>query len=421
MLKPSLDISSDTFREIFQGAAEGILMVDSHGKIQLANPVSEKMFGYEPGELDGKSIEILLPSQVRANHVSHREHFNTNPSPRRMGIGRDLMATRKDGVEFPVEVSLSYQNIKGTFMVMAFVIDITERKKAEEALKRSEEQLLVYAAELEKKVSARTEELKKSIDELRNTNQSLQEQIKERKKAEDEVNKALERERELNELKTKFVSIASHEFRTPLSTVLSSVSLVSQYKDRGDLEKIDKHIQRIKSSVNHLTSILNDFLSLGKLEEGKTDINPESIDLHYFFTEIQEETKPTLKEGQELVINNKLDKKTITSDKRILRNILFNLITNGSKYSGEGKKIYLTLQRLNGELMLEIRDEGFGIPKNEQKHLFERFFRASNVSNIQGTGLGLNIVKRYVDLLEGKIAFTSEEGKGSTFTIIIPE
>jgi signal transduction histidine kinase len=173
--------------------------------------------------------------------------------------------------------------------------------------------------------------------------------------------------------------------------------------------------------VNHLTSILNDFLSLGKLEEGKTDINPESIDLHYFFTEIQEETKPTLKEGQELVINNKLDKKTITSDKRILRNILFNLITNGSKYSGEGKKIYLTFQKLNGELMLEIRDEGFGIPKNEQKHLFERFFRASNVSNIQGTGLGLNIVKRYVDLLEGKIVFTSEEGKGSTFTIIIPE
>jgi PAS domain S-box-containing protein len=424
MQKPSSDISftsSDTFREIFQSAAEGILMVDAKGKIQLANPVSERMFGYGPGELEGKSIEVLLPASVRSGHVHHREHFNKNPSPRRMGIGRDLMATRKDGVEFPVEVSLSYQNIKGAFMVMAFVIDITERKKAEEALKRSEEQLLVYAAELEKKVSARTEELKKSVDDLRNTNQSLQEQIKERKKAEDEVHKALERERELNELKTKFVSIASHEFRTPLSTVLSSVSLVSQYKDRGDLEKIDKHIQRIKSSVNHLTSILNDFLSLGKLEEGKTDINPESIDLHYFFTEIQEETKPTLKEGQELVIHNKLDKKTITSDKRILRNILFNLITNGSKYSQEGKKIYLTLQKLNGELILEIRDEGFGIPKYEQKHLFERFFRASNVSNIQGTGLGLNIVKRYVDLLEGKIAFTSEEGKGSTFTIIIPE
>jgi PAS domain S-box-containing protein len=111
------------------------------------------MFGYGPGELEGKSIEILLPSQLRSNHVHHREHFNSNPSPRRMGIGRDLMATRKDGVEFPVEISLSHQNIKGAFMVMAFVIDITERKKAEEALKRSEEQLLVYAAELEKRLA----------------------------------------------------------------------------------------------------------------------------------------------------------------------------------------------------------------------------------------------------------------------------
>ena len=424
MQKPAFDISltsSDTFREIFHSAAEGILMVNAQGKIQLANPVVERMFGYEPGELEGKAVEILLPSQVRANHVHHRDHFTTNPSPRRMGVGRDLMAIRKDGVEFPVEISLSYQNIKDTFMVMAFVIDITERKKVEEALKRSEEQLLVYAAELEKKVSTRTEELRKSVDELKNANQSLQEQIIERKKAEEEVYKALERERELNELKTKFVSIASHEFRTPLSTVLSSVSLVSQYKDRGDLGKIDKHIQRIKSSVNHLTSILNDFLSLGKLEEGKTDVNHESIDLQYFFTEIQEETKSTLREGQNLIIINKLEKKTITSDKRILRNILFNLITNASKYSEEGRKIYLKLQMLNGEFMLEIRDEGFGIPKNEQKHLFERFFRASNVSNIQGTGLGLNIVKRYVDLLEGKITFISEEGKGSTFTIIIPE
>ena len=413
--------SSDTFREIFQSSAEGILMVDAKGIIQLANPVSERIFGYDPGGLIGKSIEVLLPHQLRGSHVHHREHFNANPSPRRMGVGRDLMAMRKDGTEFPVEVSLSYQNIKGVFMVMAFVIDITERKKAEEALKRSEEQLLVYAAELEKKVTERTEELKKSVTDLEHTNQFLQEQIKERRKAEEEVKKALDRERELNELKTKFVSIASHEFRTPLSTVLSSASLVAQYKERGDLDKIDKHILRIKSSVNHLTSILNDFLSLGKLEEGKTEITKESIDISFFFAEIQEELHPILKEGQQLIIENHLDHKNITTDKRILRNILFNLLTNASKYSDEHKKILLTCKRHHHELVLEIRDEGIGIPGTEQKHLFDRFFRASNVTNIQGTGLGLNIVKRYLDLLEGKIHYTSEEGKGSTFTITIPE
>lgn len=413
--------SSDTFREIFQSSAEGILMVDAQGIIQLANPVSERIFGYNPGALVGKSIEVLLPQKLRHNHVHHREHFNAKPSPRRMGVGRDLMAIRKDGTEFPVEVSLSYQNIKGVFMVMAFVIDITERKKAEEALKRSEEQLLVYAAELEKKVTERTEELNKSVTDLENTNQFLQEQIKERRKAEEEVKKALDRERELNELKTKFVSIASHEFRTPLSTVLSSASLVAQYKERGDLDKIDKHILRIKSSVNHLTSILNDFLSLGKLEEGKTEITKELFDINFFFAEIQEEINPILKEGQQLLLENHLDHKNITSDKRILRNILFNLLTNASKYSKEHKKIQLICKRQHHELVLEIRDEGIGIPETEQKHLFERFFRASNVTNIQGTGLGLNIIKRYLDLLHGKIHYTSEEGKGSTFTIIIPE
>jgi len=424
MQKPPLEIAftdSETFREIFLSASEGILMVNGEGVIQLANPVSETMFGYGSGELVNKSVDILLPKQLRQNHVHQRQHFSDHPSPRKMGVGRDLMAVRKDGTEFPVEISLSHQQIKGVFMVMAFIIDITERKKAEEALKRSEEQLLVYAAELEKKVTLRTEELKESVVNLENANRFLQQQIKERKKAEEDVKNALDRERELNELKTKFVSIASHEFRTPLSTVLSSASLVSQYKERGDLDKIDKHVQRIKSSVNHLTSILNDFLSLGKLEEGKTEINKELIDLNYFFTEIQEEIHSILKDGQQLIIHNKLDKKPILTDKRILRNILFNLLTNASKYSDEGKEIHLTCQKQHSTLVLEIKDQGIGIPKSEEKHLFERFFRASNVTNIQGTGLGLNIVKRYIDLLNGEIDYTTEEGKGSTFTIILPE
>jgi PAS domain S-box-containing protein len=412
--------SSDTFREIFQGSAEGILIVDANGIIQLANPVSERMFGYEPGELMGQQMEILIPRSARNAHKLHREEFNSNPAPRRMGMGRDLMAIRKDGREFPVEVSLSYQKVKNAIMVMAFVIDITERKKAEEALKRSEEQLLVYAAELERKVQLRTEALNKSVAELEFANMVLQEQIKERKKAEEDTKKSLEKERELNELKTKFVSIASHEFRTPLSTVLSSASLVAQYKEKGDFDKIDKHIQRIKSSVNHLTAILNDFLSLGRLEEGKIEVIPETILVDEFIKEIKEELKPILKEGQEIMATCQWENTSIMSDRRLLRNILFNLISNASKYSSTHKNIYLSCKREENNMILAVRDEGIGIPQNEVKHLFERFFRASNVTNIQGTGLGLNIVGRYVDLLQGKIDFTSQEGKGSTFTVTLP-
>jgi PAS domain S-box-containing protein len=412
--------TSDTFREIFQGSAEGILMVDADGIIQLANPVSERIFGYLPGELIGKPLEVLLPLRYHARHVEFRRMFHDNPAPRRMGAGRDLVAQRKDGTEFPVEVSLSYKEINKLFVVVAFIIDISERKKSEEALRRSEEQLLVYAAELEKKVHIRTEALNKLIEDLEKANLFLQEQIAERKKAEEDTKKALDRERELNELKTKFVSIASHEFRTPLSSVLSSASLIGQYAKKGDLDKIDKHVQRIKSSVNHLTAILNDFLSLGRLEEGRVEINNESVDYTEYLQELVEEVKPLLKEGQHIQTDYDLAQRVLQLDKRVMRNILFNLISNASKYSSANKTIYITSRSVDHSLEIAIQDEGIGIPEGDIKHMFERFFRASNVSNIQGTGLGLNIVKRYVDLLGGSIDFNSLEGKGSTFTVTLP-
>jgi signal transduction histidine kinase len=305
-------------------------------------------------------------------------------------------------------------------VVVAFIIDISERRKAEEQLKRSEEELLVYAAELEKKVHIRTEALNRLVEDLEKANLFLQEQIAERKKAEEETRKALDRERELNELKSRFVSIASHEFRTPLSSVLSSASLIAQYKAKGDYDKIDKHVLRIKSSVNHLTAILNDFLSLGRLEEGRVEIMRELIDYPEHIHEIVEELKPLLKDGQHIVTEFSLADNKLMTDKRVIRNILFNLISNASKYSADHKVIYITSTIADHQLKISIRDEGIGIPDNDLKHLFERFFRASNVTNIQGTGLGLNIVKRYVDLLQGSIDFSSQEGKGSTFTVTLP-
>jgi PAS domain S-box-containing protein len=405
-------LANETFRQIFQSSVEAILMVDKDGKILLANPVSEKMFGYEKEGLLGLVVEDLLPAHVRARHLGYRESFNSHPEPRPMGMGRDLVARRKDGSEFPVSVSLSYTNIDNELLVMAFVSDITERKKSEEALKRSEEQLLVYASELEKKVQSRTEDLNSTI-------QALEKEVMVRKRAEDEARNALERERELNELKSKFVSIASHEFRTPLSTVMSSASLINQYNERQEHDKIGKHVQRIKSSVNHLTSILNDFLSLGKLEEGKIDVVKEQFCVNEFLAEIQEEITPTLKQGQQLLIRNTEADVYVKSDTRIIRNILFNLISNASKYSDSGKSIHIDAVPSGHILTFRIRDEGIGIPMEDQKHMFDRFFRASNAGNVQGTGLGLNIVKRYVDLLDGTINFIST-ASGTTFTVNIP-
>jgi len=392
---------------------EGIVAINRDGSILVVNRVVEEMFGYNKDELNGKNLEILLPARYRSGHVRHRTGFINNPAPRRMGLGRDLTALKKDGQEFPVEISLSHSHAGGSFIAIAFISDISLRKKSEEALKRSEEQLIVYASELEKKVEARTEDLNSTIEKL-------EREVTERKKAEDEVRKMLERERELNELKSKFVSIASHEFRTPLSAILSSVVLVDQYNERGEKEKVTKHTQRVRSSVKQLTSILNDFLSLSKLEEGKIDVIREQVNIKSLFADIGEEVKAILKEGQRIKVEHTHDHENFVTDVRILRNILFNLLTNASKYSEPNTNIFLSSHHGNGELEIRIQDEGIGIPEEEQKYLFERFFRASNVSNIQGTGLGLNIVKRYTELLNGSIFFTSEHGKGSTFTITIP-
>ncbi len=405
-------VSNEAFREIFQSMTEGIIVIDKSGKILVANRVAEEMFGYKQNELSGKDLEVLLPEEYKSGHVKLRDNFNKNPSPRRMGHGRDLKALKKDGKEFPVEISLSYSQTEDSFIAIAFISDISWRKNSEEAMKRSEEQLIVYASELERKVKARTEDLNSSIQEL-------EREIIERKKAEEEALKSVERERELSELKSKFVSIASHEFRTPLSTVLSSIALIEQYKERGELDKIDKHTNRVRSSVKHLTTILDDFLSLGKLEEGKVDLAKEPVNLDSLLMDIIEEMRASLKEGQQIVIDKIPDLHLLT-DGRILRNILFNLISNSSKYSGPNKHIFISCSLKESVIKISIRDEGMGIPPQEQKHLFERFFRASNVTSIQGTGLGLNIVKRYVELLNGSINFVSEYGKGSTFAITIP-
>jgi PAS domain S-box-containing protein len=406
-------ISNESFRQIFQSSVEAIIIVDQEGKILLANPVSEGMFAFEKDSLIGVVVEDLLPGHLHDKHVNHRKGFVAHPEPRPMGMGRDLVARRKDGSEFPVAVSLTYTKIDGEILVMAFISDITERKRSEESVRKSEEQLLVYASELEKKVQSRTEDLNSTI-------QALEKEVSIRKRAEDDAKKALDRERELNELKSKFVTIASHEFRTPLTTILSSASLIKQYSKRNEGDKIDKHVLRIKSSVNNLTSILNDFLSLGRLEEGKIDVTKKSINVNEFLREISGEITPMLKAGQKLKIGSDCEIERIHSDPHVLKNILFNLISNASKYSDVNKSISIGCSGGNNGISFVISDDGIGIPPEDFKNLFERFFRASNAGNVQGTGLGLNIVKRYADLLGATISFTSEYGVGSAFTVAIP-
>ena len=244
--------------------------------------------------------------------------------------------------------------------------------------------------------------------------------VTELKKAANEILYALDKERTLNEMKSKFVSIASHEFRTPLSTILTSVTLIDKYQNPDDKEKRNKHIDRIKSSVKNLTEILNDFLSLEKLEAGKIETNLSTFNLPKFAEELKEELQALSKTGQRIEYTHSGEQQSVTLDMQLLRNICINLLNNAIKYSPENSIIEFS-SHINDTIELKVKDYGIGIPDEDQSHLFERFFRAANVTAIQGTGLGLNIVRRYVQLLKGNINFESQVNAGTTFTINFPK
>ena len=384
---------------IFQFATEGILVTNEKSEIINANPSAEKLFGFEKDELIGQKIEVLIPKRYTERHVSQRDNFQQNPHARSMGAGMELFGAKKDGSEFPVEISLSpYSNELGKFVV-AFIIDITTRKQAEEKLKN-------YSVDLEKQVGNRTLILQEAITEL--------------EKTKNELNQALDKEKELNELKSRFVSMASHEFRTPLATIMSSLSLVKAYGEQNDTVKQSRHIQKIKTSIGNLTDILNDFLSVSKLEEGKVEHIQEQFDIQKYINEVVSEMELFCKAGQKITYHH-TGGEMVLLDKKLIKHILYNLLSNAVKFSAENKMIKITTERTESEFKISVQDQGIGISQKDQKHLFQRFFRAKNASNIQGTGLGLNIIENYIELMNGTINFTSVENEGTTFNLSFPQ
>lgn len=245
------------------------------------------------------------------------------------------------------------------------------------------------------------------------------------KEAEENMRMALEKEKLINELKSRFVTLASHEFRTPLSTILSSTELIGEYIEHDGAnaalikEKNIKHLKRIKTSIQNMVSILNSFLSLEQLEQGKAVIHPTEFDIKEFSAEVTEELQSKLKPGQRIIYFNHTAQTKVYMDRLMLKNVVLNLIANSIKYSPENSTIRYDSNVSSEGLEFTIEDHGIGIPENEQSNLFERFFRAKNTLNIEGTGLGLNIVKKYIDLLNGHISFYSRENEGSTFKVFV--
>lgn len=405
-----LAIEKIKFEALFQYASIGILVVNKQGEIILANSFLLTQFGYtSASELTGKKMEVLIPNRFHSEHVHDRNGYIEKPSRRPMGIGMDLYAARKDGTEFPVEVSLNNYEAGGEFFVIAFVNDTTKRKEIENATLQQKEQLATinkrmeeFNSDLEKQVVLRTSQLQETLTEL--------------EISKEELLKALSKEKELGDLKSRFVSMASHEFRTPLSTILSSASLVSKYVKEDEQDKRDKHINRIKSAVSNLTDILNDFLSIGKIEDGKLIAHFTYFNIKELITEVCNEIAGITKAGQRITYHH-AGKEMVHLDASLLRNVMNNLLSNAIKFSPQSGTMEVKSELTDNRILLSVKDSGIGISEEDRHHLFERFFRGANVTNIQGTGLGLHIVEKYVELMNGNIECESELEKGTSFII----
>ncbi len=628
---------------MFTEATIGIVVVNAKGLILYINKLAEVQFGYMVDELIDQPVDQLVPSNKKGHHHKHRDSYHKNPQPRLMGAGRELEGKRKDGSTFPIEISLSPVQVEGEHLVIAFVHDITERRKAEKRMteeqvraqtylemagslivvldkeenvalankeaaavlglsekdivgknwfdhfvletdresvrqvydniiegkmdnieyyenyvetkangarlirwynrrieneageitgiissgvditeqKAAKDALQNYTSDLEQAVAAKTRELvvssakleqasnlvkmgyweidfkgedsevtfsreycklfgvtqedckgdrnyflqfveeedkervldltRKAIKEgnglfqfkafkktgtqiylqaelqcIYNDQNALEtvfsvvQDITEQKQSEFQLEQALKKEQELGQLKSRFVSMASHEFRTPLTSILSSVSLIEMLKNKGKFDGQDKYIKRIESSVENMISILNDFLSLEKLESGKVITEKKEIDITEFVKELRDDVATLYKEGQTLVHNHE-GEANFFADPHLMKNILLNLLSNAIKYSPENSIITINSIRQDELLRIDVVDKGIGIPFEDQKYMFSRFFRAHNASNIKGTGLGLTIVRRYLELMKGDITFESKENDGTTFKISIPQ
>lgn len=398
---------------LLSAVSEGVIIVDENQKIVKANESVEKIFGYGKNALLNKPLNTLIPPNYRASHKNHFASFMDQKGFRQMGEGGNFFGIRKDGSIFPLEIGLNNFSIRQNNFVMAIIADITNRKQQE-----LESQKLNEALEIQ--VRNRTKDFEEAIANLKKLNIKLEKENKKRLKAEKDAKLALKKEKELNELKTKFLSLVSHEFKTPLSAILTSSILLGKYGLTEQQPKRDKHIKTITDEVHYLNNILNDFLSVEKLEKGQYKYKFNDFKLSKVVNEVIYNANMLLKEGQIIKYPKDIDELSIHQDEKVLELALTNIVNNAIKYSPENTTITIDISQDNQMTTFEIKDEGIGIPKHDQKNIFNRYFRAENALFTEGTGIGLNIVKGHLENLKGNITFKSKEKTGSTFILKLP-
>lgn len=367
LAEEALRESEGRFRNLVQSAPVAIIITNVQGNVTLLNQQVESLFGYQPEELIGQPVEILVPEAHHDQHLEHRARYLKRPRVRQMALGTEITGRRKDGSEFPVEIELSYIETAEGLLVMSFIQDITVRKQVEIVLRDS-----------------------------------------------------LARERELNELKTRFVSMASHEFRTPLASILALTETLSAYRHKLKEDEIESKFGKIKEQVGHLKDIMEDVLLLARMQARRVDFHPVLLNFDSLCRSVLDEFQSRPDIQHQFTYTCDVALQVVYLDKKLMRQIISNLISNAVKYSPPNKSIVIEVTSQNRKLIFKISDQGIGIPEADVMHLFEPFHRAANVGTISGTGLGLVITKESVELHGGTIEVTSQVDSGTLFTITIP-
>jgi PAS domain S-box-containing protein len=362
------------FRDLLESTPDGIVMANPTGHIVIANSQAERLFGYEAGELRGCSVDTLLPMRYRNAHVGHRSNYFLQPRKRAMGSGLDLAGLRKDGTEFPIEISLSPLRTEESAFVMSAIRDISERKRFEKALQEKNQ-------------------------ELANANQA----------------------------KDRFLAGMSHELRTPLNAIIGFTGTLLM-KLPGPLnDEQQRQLRTVQSSARHLLALINDLLDVSKIEAGKVELTFEPVDCKAVVDEVMAALRPQAHDkGLEFSVNAPDVPVILRTDRRALSQIVFNLAGNAIKFTERGSvSLTLHIEMLDGTQRAEVRieDSGIGIPLADQDKLFGAFTRVNSArpDAPEGTGLGLHLSQKLAELLGGKIVFRSESGMGSTFSLVLAE
>ncbi len=389
------------YRHIVETAMEGIWVINANSQTVLVNQMMAGLLGCSPDEMLGKSMFEFMDA-------TGQEIALKNVERRRQGIRErhDFKFQRRDGTDLWVIISTNpLFDASGHYIgALGMVTDITERKQWEDFLQEANEQLGIQ-------VTTQNTKLQDALHRL-------QQEMKKRKQVEHELRVALAREKELNQLKSRFVSMVSHEFGNPLAVILTSSELIENIQLRAD-EKA-KYFCMIREAIAHMSQLMQDVLLIGEGETEPFQVMPTLLDLTQFCDHILTELRLNLGQNHQLHMVNHCDDLIVWIDVKLLRQILSNLLTNAIKYSPHGGTIQLELIRQDTQFVIQVKDEGIGIPQQDIPCLFDSFMRAGNVGKIPGTGLGLAVVKHCVHLLQGQINVSSEVGKGTTFQVSLP-